>query len=435
MNIFPGNILIIDDQFNLGYVETEPEDLSKKVQWENFRRLRNLFNKNGICYAVITETKDIGEIITRIKSYQNIRLLLLDLDLDESGDVEDVDIQMVKQIVLASLNIFGYYFLAINSSYSEKWQTIREELLEELMEEEMKNHRKIHFLQNFCISLNKSNLEIEDQILNLLSNKFSNELITQFEAGLNFARDKALSPFMDFASDTWEHVYKMLKEDMDSKEHINFTLNSFLFGLLKQQMININYSVPPSETAQIDADLQQNILKSFNYLFNYNNVLDKHPVWTGNLYLQKSVSEFNQFYLVITPECDIAQAKGAGYTVITGFEYDLDESYKPENFDAAKLPPIAAQIAGKKNGNWKARSDVKTFCFNSPGCYPLLHASPSSNHLIFDLRSAFRIDELPEAKYTLLLRVNEPLITDITDKFSAIFNRKGIPRLLPKKYV
>ena len=37
----------------------------------------------------------------------------LDLDLDESGEVEESDVYMVKQIVLASLDCFGYYFLAI----------------------------------------------------------------------------------------------------------------------------------------------------------------------------------------------------------------------------------------------------------------------------------------------------------------------------------
>jgi hypothetical protein len=364
MSIFPGNILVIDDQFNIGYQADEPEDLSRKMQWENFRRLRHLFDNNGFCYSVITETKDIGTIISQIRKYQNIRLLLLDLDLDESGDVEDSDIAMVKQIILASLNLFGYYFLAINSSYSEKWDSIREELLEELKQDPEKNHRKIHFLTNFCISLDKTNTETEEKLLKLLSDRFANELITQFEAKLNLARDKALSPFMDFATDTWEHVYKILKEDMDSREHINFTLNTFLFGLLKQQMIDINYTMPNIDVAGIDPELQQNIIRSFNYLMNYNKHLDNHPVWTGNLYYTDAASESEKYFLVITPECDIAQAKGFGYTVITGFEFDLPANYKADDINSGKEPPLAVKQAGKKrDGKWKAKKEVEDYYF------------------------------------------------------------------------
>jgi hypothetical protein len=435
MSIFPGNILVIDDQFNIGYQANEPEDLSQKLQWENFRRLRRLFDTNGFCYSVITETKDIGNIIVQIKKYQNIRLLILDLDLDESGDVEDSDIAMVKQIVLASLNIFGYYFLAVNSSYSEKWETIREELLEDLNQDPQKNHRKIHFLTNFCIALDKENMEIEDRLLKLLSDRFANELITQFEAKLNLARDKALSPFMDFATDTWEQVYKMLKEDMDSREHINFTLNSFLFGLLKQHMIDANYTVPNNEIGDIDAELQQAILKSFNYLMNTGKALDNHPIWTGNLYYTDSSNANEKYLLVITPECDIAQAKGSGYTVISGFEFNLPVNYKPEDFSGGAEPPLTAKLAGKaKSGNWKTRKELEDFYFKGQGFYPLLHSSLDNKHLILDLRSAYRVSNLPADKHKLILRVNEPIITDITDKFSAIFNRKGIPRLIPKNY-
>lgn len=432
MSIFPGNVLVIDDQFNLGYQKNEPEDISQKTQWGNFRRLQHLFDNNGFCFATITETNNIVNIIDTLKKYQNIRLLILDLDLDESGEVEEGDIEMVKYIVLASLDIFGYYFLAINSSYSEKWDTIRDEMLADFELDTEKNKRTIHFLKNFCISLNKSNQEIEDQLLALLSGKFSTELITQFEAKLNYARDRALSPFMDFASDTWEHLYKILKEDMDSREHVNFTLNSFLFGLLKQHMIDINYTVP-NAAQEIDSDLQQSMIRSFSYLDNINKQLDKHPVWTGNLYYNASGSEKDKYLLVITPECDIAQSKGIGYTVITGFEYDLPIDYEPKKFEDNENPPLTVKIAGKKDGKWKSKSDIGGL-IKGPGFYPLLHGSRDKKHLIFDMRSAFRIEEFPSDKYTLQLRVNEPIITDITDKFSAIFNRKGVPRLTSKKY-
>lgn len=434
MNIFPGNVLVIDDQFNIGYQNQEPADPSAKTQWQNFRRLKHLFNHNGFCYSVITDTNDVNAIISQLKKYQNIRLLVLDLDLNESGDVEEDDIEMVKRIILASLEIFGYYFLAINSSYSEKWDEIKVEMVEELKMNEKENQTKIHFLSNFCISLNKTNQEIEEQILKLLSDKFSHELITQFESYLNDARDKALSPFLDFTSNTWEHLYKILREDMDSKEHANFTLNSFIFGLLKQQMVDANYTVPQEKIIDIDPALHLSIIKGFNYLVNKNNYLDKHPVWTGNLYYIESAPENEKYLLVITPECDIAQSKSSGYTVIFGFEMDFPQDYKPENFTDDAKTPLSIRNAGKKpDGKWKSKSDIEMY-YKGQGFYMLLHSSMTDKHLVFDLRSAFRATSLPIKDSILVLRVNEPIITDITDKFSAIFNRKGVPRLVPKNY-
>lgn len=435
MSIFPGNVLIIDDQFNLGYQNEEPEHFALKQQWQNFRRLKNLLDNNGFCYSVITETKEIGSIMAQLKKYQNIRLLILDLDLDESGEVEEADILMVKQIVLGSLEIFGYYFLAINSSYSSKWEEIKNEMILELKEDEILNQRKIHFLSNFCISLDKSNIDIESQILDLLSNKFSHELITQFECYLNKARDNALSPFLDFTTETWEHLYKILREDMDSREHVNFTLNSLLFGLLKQQMIDSNYTVPQEKDLTIDEDLHKNIIKGFNYLTNKNNLLDKHPVWTGNLYYDESGSELEKYSLIITPECDIAQTKSNGFTVVLGFELDFPQDYKPENFKGEAPTPLSIRFAGKKgDGNWKPKSEIETF-YKGQGFYILLHSSINNKHLVFDLRSAFRSNSIQSEKSILLLRVNEPIITDIMDKYSAIYNRKGVPRLVPKNYL
>lgn len=434
MSIFPGNVLVIDDQFNIGYQKNEPADLSEKTQWQNFRRLRHLFDTNGFCYSVITETKDIGFIISQLKRYQNIRLLVLDLDLDESGEVEESDVFMVKQIVLASLDSFGYYFLAINSSYSEKWDEIKSEMLAELKQDEITNQRKIHFLSNFCVALNKTNTEIEEQILKLLSDKFSHELITQFEAYLNTARDNALSPFLDFTSNTWEHLYKILREDMDSREHVNFTLNTFLFGLLKQQMVDANYTVPDDKGLLVDANLQQSIIKGFNYLINKNKQLDRHPVWTGNIYYTESRSETEKYSLVITPECDIAQTKSTGYTVILGFESDFPANYNVEDFKDDKKTPLTIQLAGKKpDGKWKPKNEIESY-YKGQGFYILPHAGLNSKHVIFDLRSAYRTTSIPSDKSVLFLRVNEPIITDITDKFSAIFNRKGVPRLVPKNY-
>lgn len=437
MSLFPGNVLVIDDLFNLAYESNEPEDASRKIQWENFKRLKLLLDNNSLCYSVITETKDIKDILSRMEKYRNIRLLILDLDLNDSGEVDDTDIAMIKKIVLESLDMFGYYYLAINSSYSEKWEDIKKELIEELRENEQENLRKIHFFSNFCITLDKKNVEIEDKILKLMSDKLSYELITQFEAGLNAARDKALSPFLDFTHNTWEYLYKILKEDMDSTEHINLTINNFMFGLLKQQMISTNYSVQegPVLDADVDPNLHKSIIKSFTYLSNHNGQLNKHPVWTGNIYYNRKAEEPEKYLLIITPECDIAQTKNSGFTVISGFEFDFPADYNPDNYQGEIIPPLLVMRPGKgKNGKWKTRNEIEDYFFKGIGFSHLLHAGVNEKHLIFDLRSAYLIKNFPSEDWLLQSRVNDPAITAITDQFSWVFNRKGVPRIIPKKY-
>lgn len=231
--------------------------------------------------------------------------------------------------------------------------------------------------------------------------------------------------------------------DLDSKEHINLTINGLFFGLLRQYMVNSNYSTPDIDHPkkiedihkQVDPILRKEIIQGFNYLHNKNNYLDKHPIWTGNLYYDNLASFDSKYLLVITPECDIAQSKSNGVTIVQGFEFDVPSGYDPASYKADQPVPFSVEVAGKNGKNeWKPIVEIENF-YNKQGYYILYHSSLNEKHVILDFRNVKRITNLEKLKLDLLLRVNEPIITDINDRFSTLFNRKGIPRLSPKKYL
>lgn len=442
MNIFPGNVLIIDDQFNLGFVNEAPVEPTELVQWENFRKIRNLLDTHSLCYSTITDTSDISVIVEKIKSYSNIRMLILDLDLNESGEVDDIDVAMIKKIIDESINSFGYFLLAINSSYAEKWEEIKNELIQEysaLADEQ--SLKKINFLVHLSFSLSKSLPDIEADILSLITTKYSCELITQFEVNINNARDTVLNSFIEFNNTTWEELYLNLKADMDSKHVINLTINNLFIGLIKQHLIDKSYSTPDIDEQkkiekikkEANPILRKEIIIGFYYIVNKNGVLDNHPIWTGNLYYNNLDSPDSKYKLIITPECDIAQSKSSGITVIQGYEIDLKSDYDPAQFKDID-PPYCVMVAGKNGENkWKSKAKIIEYYESKEGFYIVPFSSINGNHIVLNLRNVVSISNLERINPKLILRVNEPIITDINDRFSAIYNRKGIPRLSPAK--
>ncbi len=426
MSIFPGNVLVIDDRFNIVY-DKEPTDELDRVQYKSFVDIRTVCESNGIPLISITETTDVEYVLKRISLYSNVRLLILDLDLNNSGDIEEDDVYLIQKIILKATACFGYFLLLINSSFAEKWEEIKTQFDESI--------RAQKIISNLSDSYNKKDKNLDEKILSLLTKKYSIEIISQFEVGLNNAKDMVLGNFIDFSMSTWENVMFNLKSDFDSKQTLNYTITQFLIGLIKQFLINLNYSEIGDDTKH-DGDLLKQIARGFNYISNLEGQLKGHPIWTGNLYKSEFNSLDKKYMLVITPECDLAQGKTVLVKIVYGFEVNettFPETYKAEDFKDKADPPLLVKKLGlDRSGNWKKRKDIDDRLGISQHLYFLPYASENSKHLFIDFRNTESV-ELNKNYYKLIARVNDPLITDITDKFSALFNRKGLPNFLPKK--
>ena len=84
MGYFPGNIMVIDDKYDL-VNHGEPEDPSDRVQYNSLIDVKHFAENNGIPLISITETDDTTELQKTINRYDNVRLLVLDLDLNNDG--------------------------------------------------------------------------------------------------------------------------------------------------------------------------------------------------------------------------------------------------------------------------------------------------------------------------------------------------------------
>jgi len=116
MNKFPGIALLIDDQFDLVYKDDieyldDIDSQKLKIQQTSLKIVNSFLTDNHIPYVNIKETSDISKMIDSINSYSNVRLLILDLDLNNDGNVgpED-DYALIFKILETAIIAYGYFF-------------------------------------------------------------------------------------------------------------------------------------------------------------------------------------------------------------------------------------------------------------------------------------------------------------------------------------
>jgi len=111
-------------------------------------------------------------------------------------------------------------------------------------------------------------------------------------------------------------------------------------------------------------------------------------------------------------------------------EETFPEAYDPVNF-AGKTPPIHVLKNGMSKGKWKAKDTLKNKANFIEHLYVLPFSSVSNKSVVIDFRDITFITQSKLSGLKLIKRVNDPMITDILDKISGIYNRKGLPPILP----
>lgn len=425
---FPGIAMIIDDQFHLIHTEID-NDPNLQVQKDSLIVLKDFLEDNTIPYVVLGKTDDYELLESKIKGYDNVRLLILDLDLNDDGNVgEEDDIPLIKKILSDSLEKYGYFFLIINSAHSEAWDNIKNNLEENI---------NVFSKPNSAVSTyNKNDNKFADLLIELQTKNFSLELIYDFESALNAARDQAFQGIIDNEKRTWNKIYKQLVNETTTQA--SFILSTSYLSIIRQYMLNAVYSNPVN-IDPIDDEIAKKAFGLVNYINNINGNLNNHPIWTGNLYkLNSPIYDNLEYALIITPECDIAQNKVFNYQVVFGYEINQNtfpEDYDPINFVELQ-PPLHAFKAGKTKAKWRDKANLRDFKGLIEHLYILPFVSDTNKTIVLDFRditfiSKNAIENADEWK--LIKRINDPMITDILDKISGIFNRKGILPLLPDK--
>lgn len=347
--------------------------------------------------------------------------------MNDDGEVgEDDDYLTIFLILQEALNKFGYFFLLINSAHAEKWEEIKKVLPTEI---------KIFSAKNSPVdSYDKSSeISITDKLTALKANNYSLELIYDFECFLNIARDKAFQGLIDFEKRTWNKIYKQIHNEAGS--YANYIVSDLLLSLIKQHMIGDKYSVPTTDDP-IDSDIAKKAFVNANYISNVNSALSSQPIWTGNLYyIENPGIPFLHYAVIITPECDIAQDKILHYQIVCGYEFN--ESTYPANYDPnsyTQLPPPIHVLKSGKNkatGKWKPKDKLEKKANFIEHLYTLPFCSINDKTVILDFRDITFVTTNRITTYKLIRRVGDPVLTDLLNKISGIFNRKGLPPFLP----
>jgi hypothetical protein len=415
MGYFPGNIMVIDDQFNLIYGK-KPDGVDDSIQYESLMDIQNYATGNGIPLISISKTDDASELEKHMTSYNNVRLLILDLDLNNDGDVgvED-DYVVINLIINTAIKKYGYFILMIYSAHSDAWENITNTVLKDVNSK---------LLKNLTYIIDKNNREIITESLNGIANNYSLDIIFRFESILNIARDKAFSAFLDFNKNSWENIIQGIRKESGEISH--FDITNILLGLIRQQMLSLKYPpVDKNKKFEIDPEIRKQIVLSINYIVNKDSLLGDQIIWTGNLYKTNKNFE-RQYALIINPECDIAQGKQLYYKVAFGFE--INETTLPKDYNIEdKEAPLLPFRAGKNKKNiWKSYNELKDLSKPNSYLIQLPFASENRNNIFIDLRDigSYLDDEFKE--WNLLLRINDPFITTIIDAYSNLFNRKGL---------
>ncbi len=422
MTYFPGNIMVIDDKYNLVH-HTEPEEREEKSQYKSLMAVKTYCENNGIPLISISDTNDTDELQKKIEKYSNVRMVILDLDLNNDGDVNpEDDFETVYLILRTALKRFGYFILLINSAHAETWESIKNTMPKDI------NSNLIH---NLTHVFDKSKKDSAYNALDLIGKNYSVEVLYHFETLLNSARDKAFSRFMDFEKKTWENIYHTLYTETGEIAHND--ISTILLGIIKQHLLDGKYpSGKPTQNSEADKTIKKSIYQALNYSFNNNGVFNSQKIWTGNFY-KTNLSGGREYALVINPECDLAQNKNLYIKTVFGFarnEKSLPADYDPKNF-IKNTPPLLPLRAGKTgNGVWKPHNDLKNAKKFNDHMFimPLIMEDNSDIFLDFRDISTFSEDEVK--KWELILRVNEPYITNIIDTYSNLHNRKGLLPIL-----
>jgi hypothetical protein len=417
MATFPGNVLIIDDKFDIIY-GAKPIGRDR-VEYANFNKIKAYCDDNGLPLLSISGDINFDIVEKKINLMNNVRLLILDLDFDGDGNVTQSDEELVLGILRIAIKRFGYFFLLINSSTPESWEEIKRNIPAE-------DKEVLLLIGNLQAHINKEE-NISSKLDSIIRRNHSVSLIYLFEAALNEARDKSLKEFIDYDRDTWKSWIEILKRE--SKGLVHHDISNVFLGLIRQHLAGVQFDISTGSSHTLDPQIIQRIFKNVNYLRNRDRVLNKQPIWTGNIYKTTYSQSDKKYALVITPECDIAQNKYLNHKIIFGIE--ITAANLPDYSVDDDAPPTVVIKFGKKSssGKWYPKSEIKRKirerAFISH-LFLLPFASEGENSVLFDYRHTASLSPNSLKRWKLVLRVNDPLIIEIMDNYSNLYNRKGL---------
>lgn len=215
------NALVIDDKMDSLF---DPESLMTQTERQQLKSIHEYFMKNSIPFSVIN---DLGsspmDAIQRIKTIPKPDLVVLDLDLNSNGNVDDADIDLLVIILKELSENFGEFIILIYSTLSENWEEVKKEILQKeesltyllidenvIVEEKFLklNHETNERLTTEIIAKSTRYFGIiGDKVLSYVNNNWNKEIaiISVFTIGLIF-----IIQFSFSESNSWLFAFAIL---------------------------------------------------------------------------------------------------------------------------------------------------------------------------------------------------------------------------------
>lgn len=417
MNItISGKILVVDDN----------EDDVKEII--------NSFRNSGQGVIYLTGPPPEGECPS------NVRLLILDLDIDGCGDVTNEDLKN-DVLVLQRINkINRFYLVALWSAYITKTEDWVEKIRQSYSEQTGEQFPAL-FLKPFGKDIGQ--IRMVSEITKWIQENPEAGLVFEWEKSIEEGRDKTVSEIANIGG--IRTIVKTMEKEVGETAIARGTFTLFNKLLLRHSLLSLtkNGFTPLIEKVLEEKDMAgTNTLEWYHRIHclkAYYKVEDNEPLWTGDILKTNIDSDLQKEYAaVITPACDFAQKKVPKIKVVYGIKIKNIEEYGVNDEDV----PLPVQKLGKtKKSKWKNRNKVINAIVKGsalPDRFYILHFLEFSSdknyfHLLIDFSNvqSIKLEEnmkLPTG-WQRICRIDSPYIEDLLQKYASFSARVGTPAI------
>ncbi|MFB0520605.1 MAG: hypothetical protein ACETWD_04135 [Desulfatiglandales bacterium] len=421
MNALPGRILVVDNAL---------EDVEDIIA---------IFRNAGVG-VIYSQSAPPEE-----RCPSNIRVVILDLDLDGCGQVTDEDLGQAVLVLKRVESKTRFYLVTLWSRYitgTEDWA----DRVRDKYKEETEREFPAFFLKPFGKTLLDQETLVKE-IQKWIKENPQAGLVLQWEGTIEGSRDNAVSDLVSTGGiDTIvRSITKELGVEATPRELVNL-LNRILVRHASGEdgVRALSSSVKAILRGVTAPPAPYDWFTRFHYLQAYSTVRGTEPLWTGDILRRISPKDLSkEFAIVVTTACDLAQKRVNVVKVAYGIRFDKIPNYA---VDEASVSDIVKLFGKTKEGKYKKPRDIiKSLAKGTdlPERFHILYFLKMSRdagdhfHVLFDFSRidslACRVDvsqnfRVPRG-WQRVCRLDSPYIEDLLQKYSTFSSRVGTPSI------
>lgn len=414
MMLIPGKILVIENDW---------DDVKETIEslW-------------GAGEAIVY----LSDIPEEEKCPSNVRLVILDLVLDGSGDLQNAHYEMAAQALRRIEQKTGFFLVAVFSVHVTGDN--RDEVIGKIRGAYREQTGAKNLPEGVIAAFGKGEIgreKLQQMIERWIKTNPEAGVVFEWEKATEKGRDQTASQLMDVGG--IRTVLKALEKECGkaSVPGEAFTLfnrlllRNSLFALDRKKISplldNIVSSRQPSSTTVLEW------YPKIRYLQAYNCVGAKENFWTGDIFKTGLSDTGKQYAVIVTPACDFAQKEvdQTGVKVVYGIRVDPLPDYADTD---GNVHPVVRKLGCTKERKWKKRNDVIGSIIKGSGlphsCYVLHFIKDSANasdyfHILLDFTNVTS-RRIPRS-WQRICRVDAPYVDDLIQKYASFSARIGRP--------